>query len=139
MRAPLVMMVDDDADTCAAVTELLEDSGFQTITARSGRLALERLRATPPPDVILIDLQMPDMGGAALCAACDAVPELAQIPRVVISGDRDLSAVECRARALVAKPMRAEQLLRVLAEVLGGPGSWATPLPNDTAGRSRSR
>lgn len=81
MANHLVMVVDDDPDTCAAMVELLEHSGYDTLTARNGLQALKQLRSPRKPHVILIDLQMPGMGGEALCKACDSVPDLAGIPR----------------------------------------------------------
>ena len=128
MSQHLVMVVDDDRDTCAAMTELLEDSGYRTLSARNGVEALRQLRSPVKPSLILIDLQMPGMGGEALCKACDSLPELAAIPRVVVSGGKELTAIDCKAHALVAKPVKPDQLLKVLSQVLDG-GSSGTP-PN---------
>jgi CheY-like chemotaxis protein len=63
-----VMIVDDTRDTVGMVKRLLESEGFQTMTAFNGKEALEMLKkAEEKPDLILLDMYMPEMSGREVC------------------------------------------------------------------------
>ncbi len=111
-----VMIVDDDDDIIESYSALLRGEGFEVAPARHGKEALERLRAEPPPSLILLDLMMPVMNGWELCAELRADPSLATIPVVIFSGDhRSLtrSAPEGIA-AVLRKPVDVDDLLRAI-------------------------
>jgi CheY-like chemotaxis protein len=87
-----VLVVDDDRDVRATFTDALESEGYSVVTTADGHEALEwlmRAQATgaPLPDVILLDLQMPKMGGAELRARLEAEPAFDAIPVVALSGE----------------------------------------------------
>jgi CheY-like chemotaxis protein len=87
-----VLVVDDDRDVRATFTDALESEGYCVVTAADGLEALEwltRAQATGAslPDVILLDLQMPKMGGAELRARIGAEPAFDAIPVVALSGE----------------------------------------------------
>lgn len=86
-NAKRVMIVDDDVDLLETVQLILEGRGYRVITAQSGDEALERLRRSPRPSLILLDLMMPGMNGWQLREKLLAAPEHAVIPVVVLSGD----------------------------------------------------
>jgi len=58
-----VLVVDDDEHLLVAVTEVLDDAGYETRTAYDGNLAIERLSTGYAPDVIVLDLVMPRVSG----------------------------------------------------------------------------
>jgi CheY-like chemotaxis protein len=90
MREPIeVLVVDDDPSIREVVVELLSLEGCLTLEARSGRTALDLLRARRiPPAVILLDLLMPDMDGWRFRAEQLTDPALSAIPVIVISAMR---------------------------------------------------
>ena len=111
-----VLLVDDDLDTRASVSELLSDLGYWPMTMRNGLEALEYLRLGGRPAAMLIDLYMPLMDGEAFCAACDADERLVQIPRILISANPEASrrTAVCRATAFLSKPVSEADLELVL-------------------------
>jgi CheY-like chemotaxis protein len=63
-----VMIIDDTRDTVGMVKKLLESEGFKTMTAYNGKDALELLKkAEMKPDLILLDMFMPEMSGREVC------------------------------------------------------------------------
>ena len=117
-----VMVVAGEPLIAMALEAALEDAGHEVVTAANGRQGLERLAEAPRPDVVLLDMMMPVMGGAAMRAAMTADPELRAIPVVVLSS---LPEEAVRARidgvaAILRKPCTAEQVLGAIEGVLGG-------------------
>ncbi len=117
-----VLVVDDEPLIAMALEAALEDAGYAVATAANGRQGLERLAGAPRPDLVLLDMMMPVMGGAAMRAAMTADPELRAIPVVVLSS---LPEEAVRARvdgvaAVLRKPCTAEQVLGAIEGVLGG-------------------
>ncbi len=107
-----VLVVDDDPDIRAFVSELLVDEGYDVRAAANGRDALAVL-ATWRPDVILLDLMMPEMDGWAFLASQRLNLELVCIPVIVMSASYNLrgGAGRIAAADLVTKPFTIDQLL----------------------------
>jgi CheY-like chemotaxis protein len=112
-----VLVVEDDVDIRQALVEILEDQGFETLGARDGADALDILsRATDLPCVILLDLMMPVMDGAAFREAQRNDPRIASIPVVVLSAYRDVDrhAAPLDAVSVLRKPPSVRELVTVL-------------------------
>jgi CheY-like chemotaxis protein len=86
-----VLVVDDDASVRALYVDALEECGHTVTIAVDGAAALEQLRTSDHPCLILTDLRMPRMDGFELRRAVERDPLLGSIPIVVITGDRMLS------------------------------------------------
>ena len=114
-----VLVVDDDGDIRASLSELLEDEGYRAPTAINGVEALDRLRQGVHPCVILLDLMMPVMNGLEFRALQKADPELAGIPVVIISAHARPADVD--ADAFLSKPVSVDRLLAVVERFCPGP------------------
>jgi CheY-like chemotaxis protein len=118
-----ILIVDDDNDVRAALSELLEAEGFSVEGAPDGREALARLRASKVhPAVILLDLMMPGMDGWDFRNEQMRDPQLAAVPVVVVSASgfsRESIQSEFRPAAFVEKPIERTALLSVLRELVG--------------------
>ena len=63
----LVLIVDDEPDITATLEFNLEREGFSTRTAHNGADALEQASLVPHPDIVLLDLMLPDISGTEVC------------------------------------------------------------------------
>ena len=84
---PLILAVDDDSMNLSLVSELLSED-FRVITAADGRKALEQLENSIP-DLILLDVYMPDMGGIDVIRRLKTTEKYAEIPVVFLTSDSD--------------------------------------------------
>src|SRR5262245_41578903 len=82
---PLVMVIDDDEDIRVALVDILESEGYRVVTAGNGRAALGYLSQRELPQLILLDLMMPDVNGWQFRAEQMMNPALASIPVIVIT------------------------------------------------------
>jgi len=110
-----VLVVDDDGDIRAFLTEALEEAGYEVRSARDGYAALTTLSAWRP-GVVLLDLRMPRMDGWALCEQLAARSDLREVAVVAMSTRDNLAGpiagVEPHAR--LEKPIDVPELLATL-------------------------
>lgn len=111
----LVLVVDDEAAIRTLVNEFLTEEGYQVMTATNGRAALETL-ASWRPNVILLDLMMPEMDGWTFLARQQADPQLVEIPVIVMSAKHNFTghAKQLATTAVLAKPFDIEQMLALV-------------------------
>ena len=102
-----------------ALQGILEDEGYAVTTAENGRQALERLRSTTAPDLIVLDLRMPVMDGWEFRAAQKSDPALARIPVLAVSADGSAKAAAIDAEAYLRKPLSTDALLNAISRILG--------------------
>ncbi len=104
---PIIMIVDDAAENLRILIELLKDN-YQLIPLKSGKLALEKLIMEPLPDLVLLDIVMPDMDGYEVCTRIKADPRTKEIPVIFITAVSevmdDAKAFELGAVDYVPKP-----------------------------------
>ncbi|GAO03683.1 response regulator [Anaeromyxobacter sp. PSR-1] len=117
MTGPRVLVVDDNDALRENLAECLEAEGYAVDPAPSGAAALERLEHGPLPAVILLDLMMPGMDGAALAAAVRGDPRWAGIRLVVTTGHSVSRVRDLPVDAVLMKPFGVEELLAVLKRV----------------------
>jgi CheY-like chemotaxis protein len=114
-----VLVIDDDEAIAGMLAEYLAEHGLDADWAGGGRAALEKVRRAPPPDVLVLDLRMPDMDGRELLAR---LRRQGFDPRVVLlSADREVAAAarELGADGFVEKPFSPENLLAAVRRCLG--------------------
>jgi len=119
-RTARVLVVDDNADIRETVKFLLELDGHQVETAACGRSALERILAQPP-DVVLLDIGLPDLDGCAVASEVRAAlagrrPRLIAMTGSVAAGER-ARLVRSEFDAHLNKPIEARDLATLLATV----------------------
>lgn len=124
--AKTLLVVDDDPDTRAVLSEFLGAHGFVVYVARDGRHALQVLSHIEPPDLILLDYLMPVMSGSHFLARKRRNPRLRPIPVVLLSAwTRVWSAAGRDAVEVLSKPVDPERLLALVRRVLEGISSRA--------------
>jgi CheY-like chemotaxis protein len=113
MEPGSVLLVEDDADIREALTDVLRMENWTVEPAANGKLALARLRAGPPPDLMLLDLMMPVMDGFELLERLRGEPGPST---VVLSASRDVDRVREHplVRATLGKPVEVGVLLGLL-------------------------
>ena len=124
---PTVMVVDDQPGLRRLLARFLSRRGFKVEEAGNGLEALARILETPP-HLVVTDLRMPVLGGAALVERLAAAEHTRQIPVVIYSSDRASAELAPRlARAaFVRKPADSQKILAGIRQVLRSPGA---PLP----------
>ncbi len=118
-----LLVIDDDHDILLSLQDALEIEGYCVATASTGREALESLMKGLRPDLILLDLMMPDISGWAFRAWQRSHEEFASIPVVIISG-QGLSGSEVarlEADGYLAKPLDLDDLLDIVARFVPPP------------------
>lgn len=121
-RKALILVVDDNAECRESLVWILEQYGFTTISAKSGREAIE-LAAIYRPALVLMDLNMPDMNGCEATRTIRADRHTRGIPIVAVSADcAGLGARAFKAGfiAVLEKPWKHEALLEIVTTVLIG-------------------
>ncbi|NET35459.1 MAG: diguanylate cyclase [Cyanothece sp. SIO1E1] len=110
----LVLVVDDIGTNCQVIGNILKEAGYATTFATNGQHALDCLK-TVNPDLILLDLVMPEMDGLQVCEKLKAVPDHSQIPVIFLTAsnqkDHLLQAFERGAVDYVTKPFDTPELL----------------------------
>ena len=105
-----ILVVDDDADLRQSLVDLLEDEGYTTQAAASGREALAVLKGPVLPQLIILDLMMPDLNGWQFRDIQSTDPRLAAIPVLVVTAGRKM-AQELVGPEVLFKPFSLEDLL----------------------------
>lgn len=122
------LIIDDDPDTTAYLSALLTDHGWETRTANRADEGLALL-AAECPDLLLLDLVMPERGGLSVLVAARKDPALAGLPIVVVSGVQQSLTADYHAflgrfkhfhpDAYLDKPIDAKHLLETIETVCG--------------------
>ena len=108
-----VLVIEDDGDTREALTETVEQAGYEVATAREGREGLDQMRAFHP-DVVLLDLMMPGLDGWQFRVEQRRDPVLAFTPVVAMSASRSPTAAAVDADLYLQKPIDGDALLSAL-------------------------
>jgi CheY-like chemotaxis protein len=119
-RREQVLVVEDDTDSCELIGTVLREAGYSVDLAGDGLEALEKA-SQRKPDVVVSDVQMPNMNGLGLARRLHAVdPELPIILNTGLDETRDVltSAQAYGAVACLKKPMNLDELLWLIDESL---------------------
>jgi len=119
--APLILIADDEMDLRAMLRILLERDGYRIVEARNGEEAVE-LCKQQLPDVVLLDILMPVMDGAAACAHIQALPDGDRVPVLMITALNDKQSIDrcfdAGATDYLTKPINNQVLRRRVRRLL---------------------
>ena len=111
------LLVDDNKDVLIYLNRILLDTGIKLLTARSGPEAISIIKQTPDIDVVLLDMQMPEMNGIEATKEIRKIrkglPIIAQTA-FIFDNDKDI-ILEAGCDACLIKPIRKEHLLTVIS------------------------
>lgn len=118
---PSLLIVDDEPMTRNLLRLMLERSGFTIFEAEDGLEALEVV-AEKQPDLLILDVMMPNMDGITVCERLRADAETAVLPIILLSARTSPEAIrtglEAGANKYLGKPVGREDLIRHVREVL---------------------
>jgi signal transduction histidine kinase/CheY-like chemotaxis protein len=117
IRCGTVLVVDDDPLVLASTVAMLEDLGYATVEAKSGREALELQREGRQIDLVITDYAMPGMTGLQLAEELHLVKPL--LPVVLATGFSDLQGTVAIGIERLAKPFGARELAEAIDRCLG--------------------
>jgi len=118
-----VVCIEDEPEMIDLVRLILGRKGFEVIGADGGIEGLEKVR-TEKPDLVLLDLMMPDMDGWEVYQQIKADPELGDIPVVVVTAkaqsiDKVLGLHIAKVDDYITKPFGPQELLESVEKILG--------------------
>ena len=120
--APRILLVEDNEATRYAIGRILSGAGFHVTLAESGERGLALARATGP-DLVVLDVGLPDLNGIDVCRALKADPATARVPVVFLSAthvgsDERVSGLEEGADAFLTHPVEPQVLVATLRALL---------------------
>lgn len=119
-----ILVVEDEQDVLTYLTTLFQDNGYDTVSAVDGVEAFEKAR-TEKPDLISLDIAMPDQSGLRAYRLYKKDDELREIPVIIVTalGDSMRSFLKRlggfpEPEGFMAKPIDEEKLLKMVADLL---------------------
>jgi len=116
-----ILIVDDSATMVMSVKSTLEMNGFSVITASDGVQALGKLKSGIKPDLIITDVNMPNMDGLELIRSVKTLPGFRFTPILTLTTESQAAkrdqAKQLGATGWLVKPVAAEKLLQVVEQV----------------------
>ncbi len=109
-----ILVIDDTTENLQVIGAILRKSGYQLSIAKHGRQGLD-IAARTPPDLVLLDIMMPEMDGFEVCEKLNADPVLKDIPVIFLTASNESDSVvkgfEMGAVDYITKPFNAAELL----------------------------
>ena len=125
-----VLIVDDSDVILSSLKNFLEDYNFRVYTSQDGLDGI-RLTAEKRPDIIFLDLMMPNFDGIKMLQVKKVLSDIKDIPVVVISGNtvhsNVMAAMEAGATKVISKPIDNDTVINVINEILKGDFFKAQP------------
>ena len=123
--AKTVLVVDDDPDAREFLSTVLQDNGFAVTTANDGTEAIAMIEQSPP-DLVALDITMPEKSGVAVYRRLKEDDQLKTIPVIVVTGISDdfKKFISSRRQVpppegYISKPVDHEQFVKMVRGLLG--------------------
>ncbi|HWB80715.1 MAG TPA: response regulator transcription factor [Nannocystaceae bacterium] len=134
-----ILIVDDEADLVATVAFNLEREGFRTVRAGTGAQALQLATVEPHPDLVVLDLMLPDIAGTEVCRRLKQSEHTRGIPVLMLTAKSDpvdrVVGFELGADDYVTKPFSVRELTLRVKAILRRTENTAEPSGNLRFGR----
>ncbi len=116
-----ILIVDDEIESVKLIGLMLQRRGYEIVAARSGAQALEKVR-TEHPDLVILDVMMPDIDGYEVCRRLRADPDTARLPIIMFTAktmvDDKVAGFQAGADDYLTKPVHPEELASRIEAVL---------------------
>jgi len=136
-----ILIIDDDPDNISIIDLIVQDNGYTSISANNGKEGFE-LAKKEKPDLITLDLIMPEQSGIMMFQELKKDPELCDIPVVIVSGASEVTGVDLKnfifkqtagddkvvgtsgmgkyssPNAFIEKPINPDELVKAIKELL---------------------
>jgi CheY-like chemotaxis protein len=124
----VILIVEDDTDTNVVIQEVLASEGYSCLAATNGTEGF-RLLVEHKPDLVLLDIQLPDIGGIEFLELKEQVSGIADIPVIAMTGLMSVPRID-HVLGMLRKPFALEALLdlvrRIAPTELAGPSTKQT-------------
>ena len=121
MSKPTVLIVEDEPDIAELIRFHCERDGMESVSVGTGKVALERAKREPP-DLVILDLMLPDVGGLEICRRLKQWPETRDVPVVMVTAKGEesdiVTGLEIGADDYVVKPFSPRILMARVRTVL---------------------
>lgn len=120
--AKTILIADDEADVRELVADVLETSGYKVLQAVNGKDALEKITQAKP-DLVILDIRMPEMTGFEVCRKAKSTPALRHIPIIYITASSQKITEQVMADTManghVFKPFEIQTILDLIKRFMG--------------------
>jgi len=111
---PRILIIDDDPNLCALLEQVFSAPGYQVMVANDGNKGLQ-VAKDYKPDVVIVDLNMPEINGHQVCVGLRAEPATSNIPIMMLTAVRELPAamkgMASGANDFMTKPFQNDEVL----------------------------
>ena len=122
-----VLIVDDDKGQTEVLAYSLKKQGYRALTENTGEAGLKSAREKRP-DLVVLDINMPDMDGLEVCQTLNDEIETCTIPVIIVSASEEADVVRqarmAGSRYFVRKPYDPNALLTLIESALGTDADW---------------
>jgi CheY-like chemotaxis protein len=129
-KKPKILVIDDEADTVIYMETLLQDNGYDTISASDGQEGMEKVK-TEKPNLVVLDVSMPQKSGMRFFKEIKSDPGMASIPVIFVTGvtgfagDKDAlkKFIDSRGslptpEGFFSKPIDRDEFLKTISKLL---------------------
>ena len=118
MEKKKILVVDDERDIVEFLNDLLKDNGYEVYSAFDGVEAMQVIQ-NKKPDLVLLDLQMPEETGTGFYRKMRRKAEFADIPVIVLSGLAGRDVAVSKSVVVIDKPPKEEDILEGVKNAIG--------------------